>query len=97
MAFINKVDNLNNLQNISKTNKKDDSLDFEKMLKSEIDSTNKLLEESEKAQADIATGQVEDLARASITIQKAEMKMKMMLEVRNKAINAYKELMKTQI
>ncbi len=97
MAFINKVDNLNNLQNISKTNKKDDSFDFEKMLKSEIDSTNKLLEESEKAQADIATGQVEDLARASITIQKAEMKMKMMLEVRNKAINAYKELMKTQI
>ncbi|QCI29071.1 flagellar hook-basal body complex protein FliE [Caminibacter pacificus] len=97
MAFINKVDNLNNLQNISKTNKKGDSLDFEKMLKNEIDSTNKLLEESEKAQADIATGQVEDLARASITIQKAEMKMKMMLEVRNKAINAYKELMKTQI
>jgi flagellar hook-basal body complex protein FliE len=98
MAFINKVNNLNNVADIAKgTNKKDDSLDFEKMLKNEIDSTNKLLQESEKAQADIATGQVEDLARASITIQKAEMKMKMMLEVRNKAINAYKELMKTQI
>ncbi len=98
MAFINKLDGLKGTAEIAKNGvKKDDSLDFEKMLKNEIDSTNKLLEESEKAQADIATGQVEDLAKASITIQKAEMKMKMMLEVRNKAINAYKELMKTQI
>jgi flagellar hook-basal body complex protein FliE len=55
------------------------------------------MQKAEKAEADIASGQVEDLAKASITIQKAEMKMKMMLEVRNKAINAYKELLKTQI
>jgi len=97
MAFINKVDGLNNIANTQKVQKKDDSLDFAKMLKDEINETNKLLEDSEKAQADIALGKVDDLAKASITIQKAEMKMKMMLEVRNKAINAYKELMKTQI
>ena len=55
------------------------------------------MQKAEKTEADIAAGRVEDLAKASITIQKAEMKMKMMLEVRNKAINAYKELLKTQI
>ena len=55
------------------------------------------MQEADKAEADIATGNVKDLARASITIQKAEMQMKMVLEVRNKAINAYKELLKTQI
>jgi flagellar hook-basal body complex protein FliE len=97
MAFINKVDGLNNIANTQKVQKKDDSLDFAKMLKDEINETNKLLEDSQKAQTDIALGKVDDLAKASITIQKAEMKMKMMLEVRNKAINAYKELMKTQI
>jgi len=95
MAFINKID-LNTNINVGKPTK-NNSFDFENILKEEINSTNQLLQKSEEIQAKIATGEVKDLARASITIQKAEMKMKMMLEVRNKAINAYKELMKTQI
>jgi flagellar hook-basal body complex protein FliE len=97
MAFIKKVDNLNNVGNI--TNKPGNNADgsFEDLLKKELDTTNNMMQSAEKAEADIATGQVEDLAKASITIQKAEMQMKMVLEVRNKAINAYKELLKTQI
>jgi flagellar hook-basal body complex protein FliE len=96
MAFINKVDNLNNIGAVSnKSNKTDGS--FEDLLKKELDTTNNMMQTAEKAEADIATGKVEDLAKASITIQKAEMQMKMVLEVRNKAINAYKELLKTQI
>ena len=83
-------------ENLNKAKNSSD-LDFEKVLKNEIEETNNLMQKAEKAEVDIASGQVEDLAKASITIQKAEMKMKMMLEVRNKAINAYKELLKTQI
>ena len=98
MAFINKINSSGNIEalNLNKTKNSSD-LDFEKVLKSELEETNNLMQKAEKAKADIASGQVEDLAKASITIQKAEMKMKMMLEVRNKAINAYKELLKTQI
>jgi len=96
MAFINKVDNLNNLNKvINNKNKADGS--FGELLKKEIENTNSMMEDAEKAQTDIATGSVKDLAKANITIQKAEMQMKMVLEVRNKAINAYKELLKTQI
>jgi len=96
MAFINKVDGVSqNINNINSKNKSDGS--FEDLLKKEIDSTNNIMQKADKVEADIATGKVEDLARASITIQKAEMQMKMVLEVRNKAINAYKELLKTQI
>ncbi|HIQ50823.1 MAG TPA: flagellar hook-basal body complex protein FliE [Nautiliaceae bacterium] len=96
MAFINKVNNnlnapLNHSQN------KNSSVDFGELLKKELDSTNEIMHKAEEAQANIATGSVKDLAKASITIQKAEMQMKMVLEVRNKAINAYKELLKTQI
>jgi len=96
MAFINKVNlnaNVGNIQN--KTNKADGS--FEDLLKKEINDTNNKLESAKQAETNIATGDVKDLAKASITIQKAELNMKMMLEVRNKAINAYKELLKTQI
>ena len=46
---------------------------------------------------DIATGEVKDLHQAAIAINKADMSMKFMLEVRNKAINAYKEITRTQI
>jgi flagellar hook-basal body complex protein FliE len=96
MAFINKVENTGNIGNVvNNKNKADGS--FADLLKKEIDNTNDMMEKADKAQADIATGKVEDLAQASITIQKAEMQMKMVLEVRNKAINAYKELLKTQI
>lgn len=96
MAFINKVNNnlnapLNHSQN------KNSSVDFGELLKKELDSTNEIMHKAEEAQANIAAGSVKDLAKASITIQKAEMQMKMVLEVRNKAINAYKELLKTQI
>jgi len=96
MAFINKVNlnaNVGTIQN--KTNKADGS--FADLLKKEINETNDTLQSAKQAETDMATGDVKDLAKASITIQKAELKMKMMLEVRNKAINAYKELLKTQL
>ncbi len=47
--------------------------------------------------SDIATGQVKDLHQAAIAIDKAEMSMKLMLEVRNKAVSAYKEILRTQM
>ncbi len=95
MAFVNKV---NNSQIINfKTENKNNDNSFVDLLKKELEETNDMLKKSEKLQAEIATGEVKDLAKASITIQKAEMQMKMLLEVRNKAISAYKELLKTQI
>ena len=101
MAFINKLNSLNNNINVNevknKVNSSNEGGDFANILKKELDSTNEALEKAEKLEAGIADGSVKDLAGANITIQKAEMQMKMMLEVRNKAISAYKELLKTQI
>jgi flagellar hook-basal body complex protein FliE len=97
MAFINKIDSNVNINSIQNKNNKNESGEFAKLLKKELNETNNMLTDAKKAETDIATGNVKDLAKASITIQKAELKMKMMLEVRNKAISAYKELLKTQI
>lgn len=74
-----------------------DGPDFTQTLKQTIDDVNVLQQTSEKALADMATGQIKDLHDAAIAISKAENSMKVMLEVRNKAINAYKEIMRTQI
>lgn len=71
--------------------------DFAKELKSALNETNEIQQEKEKALADLATGQVKDLHQAALAIGKAEIDMKLMLEIRNKALNAYKELSRTQM
>ncbi|MDH5465127.1 MAG: flagellar hook-basal body complex protein FliE [Thiovulaceae bacterium] len=71
--------------------------DFGEILKSSLNEVNEMQKTSEKAMGDIATGQVKDLHQAAIAIDKAEMSMKLMLEVRNKAISAYKEILRTQM
>ena len=70
---------------------------FAQKLKTALNEVNKLQEGSEKAIGDIATGQVKDLHQAALSISKAETSMKLMLEIRNKALNAYKELGRTQL
>ena len=70
---------------------------FAKHLKSAISEVNEIQEKSEVAVADMATGQVKDLHQAALAIGKAETSMKLMLEIRNKALSAYKELGRTQL
>ncbi|MFT5659414.1 MAG: flagellar hook-basal body complex protein FliE [Sulfurimonas sp.] len=70
---------------------------FAEHLKSAIGEVNELQVKSEGAVADLATGQVKDLHQAAMAIGKAEINMKLMLEIRNKALNAYKELGRTQL
>jgi len=70
---------------------------FAKELKSALNEVNEIQQESEEAIADLATGQVKDLHQAALAIGKAETSMKLMLEIRNKALNAYKEIGRTQL
>jgi flagellar hook-basal body complex protein FliE len=96
---------LNSITDLLSRNKIDESpsrvgdknLDFMSVLKDSIDKVNTMQHKSEEAITSIATGSVKDLHQAAITIDKAEISMKMMLEVRNKALSAYKEILRTQV
>jgi flagellar hook-basal body complex protein FliE len=52
--------------------------------------------ETVRKKGEIEPGQVRDLAQAALAIDKAEISMKLMLEVRNKALDAYKEIIRTR-
>ena len=99
--FINSISlseangSMNNISNNITHN--DNGLSFADFLKNTVDETNKIQVQSERALSDLATGQVKDLHQAALSINKAETSMKLMLEVRNKALSAYKELSRTQI
>ncbi len=98
MNTIDRLSTISKLNNINKTeqNEANDG-EFSKMLANSLEEVNKLQQKGDKAVADIATGEVKDLHQAALAIGKAETSMKLMLEVRNKALNVYKELSRTQI
>ncbi len=95
LSQLSTADILKNKNSSSNTNT--GGANFAQELKSAIGNVNEMQVESEKAMSDIATGQVKDLHQAAISIDKAELSMKLMLEVRNKALNAYKEITRTQL
>ena len=70
---------------------------FSNMLKKSINEVNNTQVAAYNAMTDIATGKVENLQDAVRTIQEAELSLKLGLEVKNKALGAYKQIMAMQI
>ena len=71
--------------------------EFSTILNKTLSELNESQVAADKAVAELATGEITDLHQAAIAIGKAETSMKLMLEIRNKAINAYKEVARTQL
>ena len=99
MSDLNKVSGLSTADLLGKSNanKQADGAGFADALKKSLEDVNEMQQAGEKAMSDLATGQVKDLHQAALAIDKAEISMKLMLEVRNKALSAYKEISRTQI
>jgi flagellar hook-basal body complex protein FliE len=97
-SAINSISPLSlNTKITNQTNDQGSGSDFLSILKDTIGEVNQDQKNADNALGEIASGQVKDLHQAAISIDKAEISMKVMLEVRNKALNAYKEILKTQM
>ncbi len=94
---INQVSNLNGISDKLDKSTQTSSGDFSKVLEESLSTVNQNQVDADKAMADIATGEVKNLHQAALSIGKAETSMKVMLEIRNKALNAYKEIARTQL
>ena len=70
---------------------------FKEMLGNQIGEVNKLLQGADKASNDVALGKSENLHEAMVTFEKAETALKFLVQVRNKAIDAYTEIMRMQV
>ena len=74
-----------------------DKSSFQSMLSDAISDINNQQVEGYKSMEGIATGKVTNLQEAVQRIEEAELSLKLGLEVKNKALNAYKEIMRMQI
>lgn len=88
---------LNKGLGVNPTSQADAGPSFESMLKGAVKDVNKTQLEGYKAMEGIATGDVKNIQEAVQRIEEAELSLKLALEVKNKALNAYKEVMKMQI
>jgi flagellar hook-basal body complex protein FliE len=70
---------------------------FADTLKSAIDNVNQLQKVSDKSAQDLATGRTDNVADVMIAAEKADIALRVMVQVRNKIIDAYQEIMKMQV
>lgn len=84
------------LSNVNKTEEVN-AKSFQSMLNDAISEVNSAQVDGYKSMEGIASGKVTNLQEAVQKIEEAELSLKLALEVKNKAINAYKEVMKMSI
>jgi flagellar hook-basal body complex protein FliE len=96
LGSIGGIGNQNIVKNIQETIKpKGDS--FSDILKTSMNDVNAQQVQAYDAMQSIATGKVENLQEAIQQIEEAELSLKLGLEVKNKALGAFKEIMHMQV
>ena len=76
---------------------KADGKSFADTLKEAVSSVNELQKASDTFAQNVATGKTDDVAGAMIAAEKADIALRVMVQVRNKVIDAYQEVMKMQV
>ena len=71
--------------------------DFGKTVKEYVSKANDLQQDSENSIKDLLTGKNQDINSVVASVAKADASFKLLVGVRNKIIEAYKETMKMQI
>ncbi len=77
--------------------KDSDGPSFGEVLKEAISTTNALQKQSDHEIQRIMTGESQDLHSTLIAVQKADLSFQMMMQVRNKLVQAYQEIMRMQV
>lgn len=70
---------------------------FSDTLKEAIGTVNELQKNADTAAQNLATGRTDNIAEVMIATEKADLALRLMMQVRNKMIDAYQEVMKMQV
>jgi flagellar hook-basal body complex protein FliE len=70
---------------------------FSDYLTEQINHVNSVVATADQRVADVSTGRSQNLHEMMIALNKAELSMRMLTQVRNKAVEAYQELMRMSL
>ncbi|WP_129596918.1 flagellar hook-basal body complex protein FliE [Anaerophilus nitritogenes] len=95
--------NINSIMNIAtkdtsyNSRKIDQSENFSSFLKDALDKVNDYQVESEKMDTLAALGEIDNIHEVMIAAEKSEIALQFTVEVKNKVLDAYKEIMRLQV
>lgn len=71
--------------------------DFSKFMTEVVDQVEQSQFKADQAIQDLNTGKAENLHEVMISVEEADISMRLMVQVRNKAVEAYQEIMRMQV
>lgn len=71
--------------------------DFKDLLSQSVDKLNSIVQDSNAAGEALATGSIDDIHNAMIAAEKADLAVQFTIQIRNKIIDAYNEIIHMQI
>lgn len=101
MEFNNfKIDDYSTLPKLESNTKKvkqDEDVNFNQYLKTALNKVNELQIDAENYKKLLAVGEVDNLHDVAIAAEKANISLQLVLGIRNKVVEAYREIMRMQI
>jgi len=70
---------------------------FGKYLGEALSETNELQNKAKKMNIALAAGQVDDISQVVLATEKADIALQLTMQIRNKAVEAYQEIMRMQV
>src|SRR4051794_2585342 len=70
---------------------------FGDMLKESLDKANEIQLQADRAAKELAAGRNKNVHETMLMLEKADMSFRLMMQVRNKVLDAYREIMRMQV
>jgi len=85
------------LQNMKKTENKEKNSNFVDLIKDYIDDVNKKQIDADKTIERFIKGEEKDITNVVLSVEKAEVSLQLFLQIRNKLVQAYQDIMRMQV
>ena len=82
---------------VRKSSAEGEGVSFADTLSESLDKVNDLQKEADVAIEDFATGKTRNIHETMIAVNKADLAFRLTMQVRNKIVEAYQEVMRTQV
>ena len=87
----------NSIEKIAPRIEEGSSKSFGEFLTEALGEVNALQQDAAKASFNLAAGKLQDISQVTIAAEKATIAMQLTMQVRNKVIDAYQEVMRMQV
>ncbi|MDF2673258.1 MAG: fliE [Clostridiales bacterium] len=94
-----RIDNISffELPELKKVNSTSNNINFNEILKNELDKVNDNQINAEQATQDLLTGKATDIHQVLIATEEARLSLELAVQIRNKLVDAYQEISRMQI